>query len=126
MKIEIINGIVTNEGAEIGRIEGAKCTLLKNPGPAVFKAINEAHGSKLKFDILPENTRGAPSAGQSAHDAEKAARGAPITNGAGEGASTAGESQAAEPKAPDPEPKCDPMKGRKDPSWIAWKQRQGK
>ena len=49
MKIEINAGVVTNDGQEIGRIEGSVCTLTAKVGPPVKSAIRKAGGEDLTF-----------------------------------------------------------------------------
>ncbi|MEN3940686.1 hypothetical protein WJU23_05275 [Prosthecobacter sp. SYSU 5D2] len=100
-------GVVIKDGEEIGTIKGDVCILGKHPGPKAFKIIKEAAGRELTFDILPENPQ-----------AEVPAAKTPSTAPA-----------ATPPPAPanpvtDPEPKQHPSMGRKDPAWLAWKNRQ--
>lgn len=52
MKIKIINGVVLNDGEEIGFIEESVCTLRKPVGPTVKGAIKKAAGlSALTFVV---------------------------------------------------------------------------
>lgn len=125
MKIEIKDGAVFNDGKQIGHIDGERLICDKHPGPKVLGEINKAHGSKLKLDILPENQ-------PKKNLGPNGAQGDPVT-GLGLPHETRAGTQAAEvahaspPANPaDPEPAQDPMKGDKDPAWLAWKARQRK
>lgn len=52
MNIKIKDGTVTNDGEEIGVIEGSTCNLLAALPPAFKGAINSVFGSKLKFHVV--------------------------------------------------------------------------
>lgn len=61
MKIEIKDGVVTNDGDEIGKIEGDTCHLLAKVGPTVKGAIKKASGLEaLAFVVASEEPEEKP------------------------------------------------------------------
>lgn len=70
MKIEIINGVVLNDGEEIGFIEESVCTLRKPVGPTVKGAIKrESVITDLSFAV--SKTPGLDRAAQAARKAQE-------------------------------------------------------
>ena len=112
MKIEINNGVVTNDGAELGIIQDGTCHLTMQCAPIIKGEIRKVAGNlELKFLVgeapdtedvttIPDGNEGT----------------APIP------APPTVSTVSSPPD--DPKPARDPLKGDKCPNLIAWKARQ--
>lgn len=103
MKIEIIEGIVTNDGVQIGTITDGVCRLSVKATSVLKGQINAAHGSKLTFEAASTHTE-KPKEPQ----APKAS------------------AKHATATTEDPEPPQNPRLGTQTPEWADWKARQPK
>jgi len=114
MKIEINNGVVTNDGEELGIIQDGTCHLTMQCAPIIKGEIRKVAGNlELKF-LVGE----APDT----EDATSATASIEGSNGPGPGPQGAPPPVASTPA--DPMPARDPLKGDKCPNLIAWKARQ--
>lgn len=104
MNITIKNTIVSNDGTEIGKIDGETCTLLQPVGPAIKAGISKAHGNKLKYVVIEGVDGPIGSQGVPGHD-EPDERSEPTR------AHTIEEGK----------PERDPVRGDKCPQLIKWK-----
>lgn len=121
MNITIKNKIVSNDGIELGKIEGDTCSLLQPVGPAIKAGISKAHGSKLKFALVeaPSGLEGKD--GPVGSDGIPGNPGPSVEDGAltDEFASPSLASLAGKPER-------NPLLGDKCPKLIAWKSAQKK
>lgn len=127
MNITIKNKIVSNDGTELGKIEGDTCSLLQPVGPAIKAGISKAHGSKLKFALVE-----APS-GLEGEDGPVGSAGMPGIPGPSDAPQgVEGVPGHHEPDERDEpvhahtvgKPERNPLLGDKCPKLIAWKSAQ--
>ena len=125
MKIEINNGVVTNDGAELGTIQDGTCYLLKNCAPNVKGEIRKAAGNAdLKFIVGAAPIK----------DGDKGKRPDGIAGAQGPGPHPNGDTATPPPSVvppvennpSDPMPPRNLILGSKCPNLIAWKARQQK
>lgn len=131
MKIEINNGVVTNDGAELGIIQDGTCHLTQKVAPVIKGKIREVSGNaELKFLVgeAPDNDDGTAGSdgpvGQNGHG--PGPQGAPGYLPDAPPPAAPPPAAAVESNPHDPKPERDLIRGDKCPKLIAWKQRQQK
>lgn len=113
MKIEIIKGVVFNDGAIIGTYHPESNTLhcQSRISPRLYKPIAEAIGHKPKYDFGEQNP--------GTHDSGHPSPAAGMVSGEKPEPGVATPPHET-PAAPSPEPPRDPRYGDKTPAWARW------
>jgi hypothetical protein len=124
MKIEIKDGVVTNDGAELGAIKDGTCHLTMQCAPVIKGEIRKVTGMpELKF-LVGEAPDAEDEEGKDGVEGNVDLIGAAARGLGGESASPPLPPVESNPS--DPKPARDMIRGDKCPLLIAWTARQSK